>query len=392
MKFLLDSSVFDTDSLPSLGNGSYGDVLDQGKYAVKIYFDKPEGSQVRKLIKLFDLGKAIQIEQDSAQQVAMPLLPVMDCSDKAMAGFGMNRFPNGIKLSKLIFNLSTGQYWNHKGFQFDDETVVRAIFEMFSLLAVLARHHIAIGDISLANILVDPTTGKPGFIDMDSVQIENMESESLGTDGYVDPNIIDGDTNAAGGYHFDVKTDVFALTVVAFVLFVGTTPFFLHVDPPINERELALKRLSSLKVLVQGAGCLYAHGVRLVDSPLLENVQSRMGALRRVRGRSGKDGDLLYQHFVDVFIEDRRENLLEILPEEDSRSTDAETQRLRLLRSGEVLEDIRVKFGLEGKSQAAPSTTFSPAQRQTMPFIALDPREFIPFLEARGLNLSAMVV
>src|SRR5262249_36129242 len=163
------------------------------------YHDKPEDFQLRKLMKLFDIGASIAVDREVAKQVAMPLRPAIDIADDAIAGFSMNCFRGWIKLSKLTFAAQKGEYWKHEGFQFSEQTAVGAIFELFAMLGALARSHIAIGDISLANILVDPKTGRPGFIDMDSVQFEDWESESQGTEGYVDPNLLDADLNASGG-------------------------------------------------------------------------------------------------------------------------------------------------------------------------------------------------
>jgi serine/threonine protein kinase len=383
MRFRLDSRTYEKEFLPVLGVGQFGEVFDLGQeHAAKIYHDKPEEFQLRKLMKLFDIGSSIAVDREVAKQVAMPLRPAIDTADDAIAGFSMNCFRGWIKLSKLTFAPQKGEYWRHEGFQFSDDTAIAAVFDLFAMLGALARSHIAIGDISLANILIDPRTGKPGFIDMDAVQFEDWESDSQGTEGYVDPSLLDADLNASGGYHFDAKTDVFALTVVSYFLVTGCNPFHLQVLPPVTSSEVLLrKKLSNLRLLIEGDACLHPHGMRLAPTNFLTFLKQRLDCIRRAKGRSGNDGELLYQHFVDVFVENGRENLLEVLEDDDARSP--EHQMLAYLRTKEVIRELKTKYGLTGQVPTA--------ARKRKPFIARDPRGFDSFLASRGIELGTMV-
>jgi len=382
MRFRLNSRVFESENLPSLGLGQFGEVFDLGQsQAAKLYYDKPEEFQVRKLIKLFDIGTSIAVDRDIAEQVAMPLQPTIDADDDQVAGFSMNSFSGWTKLSKLTFDATRGAYWTQDGFQFTDDTAVAAVFDLFAILSALARRHIAIGDISLANILVNPVTAKPGFIDMDSVHFEDWESDSQGTDGYVDPNLLDADLNALGGLHFDAKTDVFALTVVSYFLVTGCNPFHLQVLPPVDRTSLVRQRISNLRVVVEGTSCLQSQGLQLAQTPLLPHLRQRLESVRRVTGRSGRDGELLYEHFIDVFIKDNRENLLEGLSDDDSRNP--EYRMLAHLRTKEVIRELKSKYGLTGSMPAAP--------KKQQPFLASDPRALKSFLECRRIDLSRMI-
>jgi serine/threonine protein kinase len=383
MHFRVDTKIYDRDSLPSLGQGTYGEAFDLGyDRAAKLYYQKPDEQQVRKLVKLFDIGASVTLDREVAQHCAMPLQPAVDTVDNAVAGFSMVCFQKWVKLSKLTYNLKVGGYWKHEGFQFTDETAVATIYDLFLVLSALARAHVAIGDISLANILIHPQSGKPGIIDLDSVQFDEWESDSLGTQGYVDPNLLDSDLNASSGYHFDSSTDVFALTVVAYYFLTGCNPYHLPVLPPVaNQDVLFKKRLSNLRVLTRGQDCLRAHGLQLADGQLQSYLAQRLDSIRRIKGKSGSDGEILYKHFVDVFVEDLRENLLESLGDEDERNL--EYRMLAHLRTKEVIKELKTKYGLTGQLPVMP--------KQRRPFVARDPRVFESFLACRGINLGNMV-
>jgi hypothetical protein len=121
--------------------------------------------------------------------------------------------------------------------------------------------------------------------------------------------------------------------------------------------------------------------MRLAPTPFLTYLKQRLDSVRRVKGKSGNDGELLYQHFVDVFVGDGRENLLEVLDDDDARSP--EYQMLAYLRTKEVIRELKSKYGLTGQLPTAP--------RKRRVFVARDPRGFESFLASRKIELAAMV-
>jgi len=394
-QFRVGDKTYQVNQLRHVDDGGSGSVYELGaRKAVKIYYDKPSGPQTRKLIHLFDIGGRIGAQANGAA-IAMPLEAAIDPTDAAIAGFSMHFMESWLPLSLLNFDTREAHFRERSGFRFNDDSAVGAVFELFGLLAALEKHHIALGDISGKNILIDPQTGKPGLIDMDSVHFEDWESDSQGTPGYVDPHVFDGDLNAVGGYHFDSKSDVFAMTVVAFSLLVGLMPFNFAVHPPPkNKEEFARQRLSSFRIAVEGDACLRSLGLRLPDQDTIVFVQERLAEVRRVKGRSGQDGELLFEHFADVFVRDNRQNLIQLLPEQDNRSpVGAVFERLR---TRAVLVDLGQKFADRPRPPAAvaPQTQavrLTAAARSAKPFLARDPVILGDFLNSRQIDIRAMV-
>ncbi len=261
-----------------------------------------------------------------------------------------------------------------------------AAFSLFQTLYTLSRKRLTIGDISAANILVNPADGTPGFIDLDAAHFQDWDSDSQGTLGYVDPRLLEAGLNSEGGYHFDSQSDVFALTAVCFYLVTGLMPFMLGVTPPMKEEEFLGRRLSSLRVLLQGDGCLRDHGRRLSDSGVINHLERRMQALRTVRGISGQDGELLYQHFVQILIEDDRENLIERLSEGDRRNPISDL--LANLRTKTVLDELDQKFRQQPRE---PLGQLPVLAARTSPHIAPDPEVLRAFLATRAIDFDAMV-
>jgi len=397
MLIRVDKDTYEADKLPLLGTGSFGEIRDLGgSLAAKLYFDKPTDEATRKLIKLFDIGTSLSTDPQSEYTLSLPAALAIDVADDAVAGFSMTCLRNWVPLSTLGFRWRAGgEYDSEAGFRFDDASAVRAAFSLFRALSALERRHIAIGDISAANILVDPRNGAPGFIDMDSVRLEDWESESLGTEGYVDPHVLDSDLNSMGGYPFDARSDVFALTVVIFYLFTGKQPYVFGLNPPRSVEDLAKLRISNFRVLVEGEGCLKAHGLSLTSSTDITELKSRIEALRRVPGKTGSDGEVLYQHFVSVFIRDERENPVESLPENDARNpTYAISATLKALRAEETLADMDRKYGINRASAVQPkaaSISIPRIARRNKPYLDGDPSAFGAFLRTRGIDYSALV-
>jgi serine/threonine protein kinase len=393
MPFRVQSATYDEASLEFVGAGQYGEVWDLGgAYAAKLYYSRPDQTQTRKLTQLFDIGRALTTGHNATKNAAMPLRPALDVADGGTVGFSMAYFRGWLSLSPLCFDLRSTGFPEDRGFRFTDATAVAASYSLFQTLYALSRQKLTIGDISAGNILVNPADGTPAFIDLDSAHFQDWDSESLGTPGYVDPRLFDAGLNSKGGYHFDAQSDVFALTAVCFVLFTGLMPFMFGVTPPMKDTEFLQHRLSSLRVLLRGETCLQAVGRQLANRGVLGHLDRRLRALRDVKGESGEDGERLYRHFVHVLVEGGRENLIEDLPDTDSRNPNSEL--LTILRTREVRQELWDKFGRMGSASAPATLTRDKVpipRRSASPQPWRDPSEFGDFLVARAIDLDAMV-
>jgi serine/threonine protein kinase len=383
----VQTDLYDDSKLPELGQGTYGVVYNLGnKFAAKLYYDRPDDGQSRKLAQLIDLGNALDIDPAVALTAAMPLRPAQDPNDNGILGYSMRCFDGWQRFSALSYSADQRQYQQANGFRFNDSTAVKAIFGMFGTLHALARRRVTIGDISSANILVDTRTGTPGFIDLDSAHFQDWESGSVGTDGYVDPRLLEGDLNSLGGYHFDAQSDVFALTVAAFLLVTGIKPFFLPVSPPQKSDDFLRNRISSLKILREGVGCLKRYGLSLADDAFVRAIGQRLDVIGKIPGASGKDGAYLCQHFFDVFVDDQRENLLELLPDNDQRNPIGAV--LGVLRSKEALDELDEMF--RRRTAAAPEIQVSVVGKTGI-YRASDPKSFEQFISARNISFDMLV-
>ena len=387
MRFLIDSGVYDSDQLSNIGIGSFASVYDIGRgVAAKIYHDPPTDEGVRKLTRLFDVSRSLQGVGTTSGSAALPESPAISVADAAVVGFAMKGFSDWLPLSALRFSRDAMDYKTEGRFKFTDTSAVSAIYAMFGVLNDFASRHLTIGDISAGNILVNPANAAPGFIDLDDSDFEEWDSSSLGTAGYVDPRLFEGNLNSAGGYDFDAQSDVFALTVVAYSLVMGVMPFSVPLRPATwKEEDFLRHRISNLRVLIEGDTCLRPHQKVLVEPELLKYLQGRVEAVRRVRGKSGADGNLLMEHFQQVFLAEQRLNLLDGLAVGDPRSSSYEM----LTRTGttRVLNTLQQQFG----GRRTGSTIVLPALQRRTGIARRDPRSFDAFLAARGITLDAMV-
>ncbi|MEQ1886553.1 MAG: hypothetical protein ABL967_15925 [Bryobacteraceae bacterium] len=396
MQFRIGKDAYDQDKLRFINAGSQGQVFDlgAGSKAAKIYWDNPTDGQRLKLIQLFDIGRDLDQDEKVGRSAALPLAPAIGLDKDDLVGFSMRNLDGWPELSSLTYDWQARTFKEANGFRYNDQTAFEAVERMFTVIARLARRHIAVGDIKLSNILIDPKTGNPSFIDMDSVNLEGLDSESGGTEGYTDPHLLELDANAEGGLYFDAKSDVFALTVVAFQLLVGIMPHMVPTHPPFNNlNEYAKRGISLIRVLRQGTGFLGGEKLQLASSERIDYLRERLDELKRIRGASGRDGEQLIEHFEDVFIWERRDNLIERLAGEEFDPIETV-----LIRTGgrEAIETIAATFGIpvpQATKPTAPTVALELPRRarRVGPYLAGDPRSLASFAALRGIDIEAMI-
>jgi serine/threonine protein kinase len=368
--------------------------LGVGGTSAKIYWSNPTSGQELKLIRLFDIGRELDQDERVGRLATLPLAPAFDETSKGLVGFSMRFLEDFIPLSYLKYDQNLHMYQASHGFQFTDNTAIEAVKKMFAVLDSLAKRHIAVGDISMQNILVDPKTGMPGFVDMDSVHLEGFISSSMGTVGYTDPHLLEMDLNTAGGLHFDQSTDIFALSVVAYALLVGIMPHQMATIPPLASLDDYVKKgISHIRVLREGFRFLAREGLQLVDRTYVDYVKNRLEELQTIRGSSGQDGALLIQYFEDVFVGGRRDNLVDRFGGDEWDSIEPV-----LIRTGgrRAIDELADRFNIPDpriakKHRLIKALEVPRGPRRNVPFVARDPLSLSAFAAVRGIDLETLI-
>ena len=396
MQFRIGKDSYEKDKLRFIDAGTQGEIFDlgAGSRAVKIYWDNPTPGQRLKLIRLFDIGRDLDQDDKVGRSAALPLAPAFGLDKDELVGFSMRNLEGWPPLVSLAYDMNARAFKEKDGFRFTDQSACEAVERMFTVIARLARRHIAVGDIKPSNILIDPKTGNPAFIDMDSVHLEDLDSESAGTEGYTDPHLLEMDANAEGGLYFDAKSDIFALTVVAFQLLVGIMPHLVPVTPPFGSLDECVKRgISFIRVLRQGPGFLTREKLQLADNRYVAYVKQRLDELKQIHGASGRDGEQLIEHFEDVFLWERRDNLIERLAGEEWDPIETV-----LIRTGgkRAIDIIAGGFGIPEptttKTHAPTAALELPrGARMATPYLARDPNSLASFAALRGISIEAMI-
>lgn len=400
----IGNDSFDIDKLLRLGSGQFGTVYElRTGQAAKRYYDDVVDQQRLKLLRMCASAPKLLQDPQLSNSIAIPVMLAMD-SHNTTIGYSMASMASSAngetrvwpKLIAFSYDPNSRRYRSHNGTSLDENTAVKLVFDLFIKLSALAKQHVVLGDISGGNVLYNPIDQTIGLIDIDSAHFEDWESESCGTEGYIDPQLLDQDRNSVGGLNFDSRSDVFSMTVLAFHLLVGTMPYFFSSDPPMkSHEERASQGLSLLRLVLEGDQCLRSAGVRLIHRDEVDYVRQRMQELRDIKGQSGQDGEIVYSHFVGIFVNDERENLVERLPENDSR--DPVSLLLRRLRVPEIIADTKRKLGIpiqksaSGLPQLPAVLPAGYVGTKTGRYYDKDPSPFGPFLELRGIDYAGMI-
>lgn len=323
MKFTVGSTEFDTEHLEPLGGGSYGEVYAcSPQMAAKIIYDISE-PLARKLLQICDIGIAMERDPEIANCVAFPSTIAKgatgDQRHEEIVGFAMRNLGKRPHLLELGFDLDDGKPRQVNGRQLSDEALVLLAFRAFQVLQSLERRHIVVGDVSYNNLLLTEANA-PAFVDLDSAHIGDWESDSNGTESYTDPDLYESDRNSMGGLRFSSKSDVYALTVLIYEVVIGKHPHDFDSHPPISTVTAARSNVTTLRIVIDGESCLKPLGVSVAKPAAIAKVANRIAAIRRITGTSGRDGELLIEHFDLVLNRGDRTNLIDRLPDSDPRS------------------------------------------------------------------------
>lgn len=383
MNIRVGPNHYDPDRLVNLGAGTFGEVylLNDGQ-ALKVLYT-PSESDRRHIMELCTTAQVLNTASLNAGLISVPQQEAYELPANSVCGFTMaalvHRAGDQVQawpsLTKYRFDLGSNTFRVHDGFAFDNGTATRALLQVFQLLLALESRRLVFCDLSGDNVLFDPISQKPGIIDTDSFKHQNSESKSLGSPGFVDPRLLDLGRSGVGGYHFDAKSDIYAATVLAYLLLMGVMPNSVPTNPPMSPEDMARQRLSWGRYLSQGASPFAAAGHNVVQNQVTTMVAQRSKNLQDA-ARKFSDLSILLAHFDSIFVLGSRENPVLSLSHTDNRSPRA--QPLDEINNDTVLEDLRVKYGLKQKRKAAP--------RQEQP----DPAHLKVFLAERGIRLAQL--
>ena len=323
MKFVVGSAEFDTDHLDRLGGGGFGEVYACSPATAAKIIDDVNEPLARKLLQICDIGTSVERDPEIASCVAFPSTIAKggagDSRSDQIVGFAMRNLGRRPKLLELGYDLTDGRPREVGGCTLSDDVLVSLAFRVFQVLHSLERRHIVVGDVSYGNVLF-AESGDPAFVDLDSAHIGDWESDSNGTPGYTDPHLSEGDRNSMGGLRFDPKSDIYALTVLMYEVVIGVHPYDFDSHPPMTKDIAAVRQMSSLRLATEGESCLRTFGASLANAQFIKMVADRVAMVRRIPGRSGRDGAILVDHFDHVLNRGDRTNLVDRLEDRDPRS------------------------------------------------------------------------
>lgn len=340
MKVFIESvidpaNLFDTDSADPVGEGGEAEVFKiPGSCLVNPGGEEP-------LVKIYD-RKNISREKLIARQnkgillvnqysrfsekfdtqsgfnaslYAFPQKNAMDYEAKTYAGFSMHDLGRWSTLEDFMFQ--DGKITNViTGYVMSDDEAAELFLNMTYGVFMLHRQGIILGDLNERNILYDTDRKLPLFLDIDSAQVDDFVCDAY-TPEFLDPLIgrrrLDGsEDKREGSYEYSSGTDIFALAVNIYKLMTGFYPSdILGRNKPGDTGELTKRKIFLLRLL-HDRKFLQQTGIELLDN---SEHEQRLLQIQKTQ-------PALYQHFVDVFVNDQRSYFTETLPLSDYRNPD----------------------------------------------------------------------
>ena len=340
MKILIENLIkqdqlFDTDAADSLGEGNEGEIYKipeeylvssndkNNNNLVKIYYDDADEDvltlrQDKGMLlvdKYRDFVRSLEHETGwSASQFAFPEHTAVDAENKKYAGFSMQDMGRYSTLDNFIFNFNKNKIINvETGFEMSDEDAAELCYNITYGVSRLHKINIILGDLNERNILYNIDKKMPSFVDIDSAQVESFSSTAY-TPEILDPSInrkrLDGTSDQEGAYEYSVLSDIFAMAVNFYRLLTGSHPTFFRA----NNKEGGAAKLTKNKIFFLRARhdkyFLKSSGIELLDNSELE---------KRLDELNKKFPDI-YKYFLDIFVNDKRYYLTELLPQSDFRN------------------------------------------------------------------------
>ncbi len=200
-----------------IGSGKDGEIFKlNDNMAVKMYLEHPiKQNLLDKLTTLYSQRKSFH------ELVVAPtqLVRIEGRPTNQAVGFTMKYLPKAKELDSIRWRpsiLPTEE-------PIFDQMIANFIYEIGDALESLHANRVFMCDLKPQNILVSNL--RPYLIDFDSCSMPNYPGESF-TIQYLDPRIRDHVPDAIGrNEEFSALTDWWALSVIAFELFMGVSPW-----------------------------------------------------------------------------------------------------------------------------------------------------------------------
>jgi len=393
----------DPDAPHYLAGGGEGDVFrlpEQDDMVAKIYHSCQLTSARQR--KVLDLCSRYETFAGllATGGYAFPELPAFDTQSAQVVGFSMAFMKDTHNLELLTYGQD--QFREAQGVSLDDEKAIALIYDMFQSLANLHSARIILGDVNPGNILYDPQTKRPVFIDLDAARVDDHACTAY-MDEYIDPRLVEDGVDDYGNYKFDTGSDHFALACIAFRLFVGSDPFGFRGLPVQRADERKLKRICLMGFLENPD---YAN---ITGTTLLANPQNdiRLGRLKTLKAKD----KLLYDYLYRVFTHDHRESLMRSRPTTDLRHPEYSFHAARsgrkvktivdLLKEGNIKHQKRKELRVQMESETklvdpkkiidALNSVLDQHSALRLETQTLDPKGFSAFIENLGFSYDALV-
>ena len=311
MQLIIDGRRFDDPEFHASGGEGEIYTLDNSRVA-KVYYEKLRTNDRRlKVLALCD-SYANFTTRHANQLIAFPEAPAYEIavSFDTLVGFAMSRyeFPT---ISDLGYDISSRTFNEASGARFNDTSALAFVFDIFGVVEQLHQARIVLGDVNPGNIMCETGQERPVFVDIDAAQIGGFPCEATHPN-YNDPRLAGQGTGLSGTYTFDFGSDIFALAVVCFEFLVGVRPHYLFVNPPQDDVTNKTRGVSSIRSFETGNHYLASLGLSYFDCKENDAIFRRLNQIKAMNPR-------LYAFFVDVFVNDHRENILFSLPIDDVR-------------------------------------------------------------------------
>lgn len=302
---------FDLDKVDPMHNGGEGEIYKLDDEAVAKIYHKDQLTRHRQEKVLALSGKyQFYCGLFDETRFAFPRSEAKDAVSTELLGFEMRFLGEHPQLLDITYDLQNNKFRSHNGVALDDNRAIALIYDLFSSLDTFHRARIILGDINPSNILYNFSTGKPIFVDLDTAHIEKYGCVAY-KEEYIDPQVEKMGKNSDGTLKYSCEGDQFAMSIIAYELFVGVHPFYLRCTPNYGEAENKRRGIGLLGYHSDN-NYLSSRGVTMMQHPHNNTILARLILLKQSDPR-------LYNYLFDTLIMSSRENLILRLEKTDPR-------------------------------------------------------------------------
>lgn len=273
-------------------SGREADIYLLKENCLKIFFIETlqEKGKKEKVLLLCDKYQELRNEE-GFKHIGLPKYPAY--LNDVFVGFVMNFYKNCKTITEFRYRILQKEYRN---IGFNDNAAHLIVVQLFKYIRLVHSHKIILGDINPENILINTSSFQSFIIDVDSAHVGDYPC-FLTMPEYLCPTVEALGKNTDNSYSFSVSSDIYALTIICFELFIGVHPFTPPVEPIIGINQAKTEYISYISFHYSKS--LQYKKYRLENKLLHSKVFERLNHLEKIHPN-------LYQHFVNVFIHKKR--------------------------------------------------------------------------------------